>query len=635
MRLFRLLLLTLALFSAGALAGRAQAPDAPQIVRVTLLPGDPAGPAGAGAGLELATWSDLKVELGREHWLRLELARHSRSAGPHEDWWLVVPAGNLREIDAELRVDGRTVARSRAGYAVPRAEKSTPTTALALPLHDWAGGRAEVILRAVPCYSNLDHPRLMSQAELWRWGELSLLVFAAYVGAVALLLIIQTLLYWHFNEKAARDYAIFAAGLLIGSLIRTGYWDHAFGGSLPGFLLGDWREYVKVLNAWLGLRCICSFYDLTTRAPILARIINRFCWSFLVVALAVPFLSPMVANAATSAAQMVAIVSALVSCGLALHLRLPGAAVSTIAWTGLSAGVVLGNLDALRVISLGTVNAEVVPTLGILWEMLLNAIGLGYKLKALNDLKHEKEMHRAEAVGLGRMVRVLSHDISTPLSVITFASFQARHALGDKQLDSAGRMLGQIERAGREISEIVTLAKQVEILRLSGGQVHVEPVALDTLLRDLVESTSNLAGAKDVSLQLRVMDGSIHVRANRLILKHSVLGNALSNAVKFSPPGQPVQVTLTRRTDEPFAEIQIVDHGGGLPAAVLADLQKAERVPSSPGTAQEIGTGFGLPLMRDFVQAMGGTIVFETHRDGGSPGTRVIVRLQLVTAPAA
>lgn len=637
MKLLRFVLLTCLLSGgAGNLCARTSEPDAPRIEQVFVLPGDP-GASGSPAtgGIALEQWRDLKVPLGQEQWLRLELSRLPDDHDGHEDWWLVVPAGNLRDAEAELRIDGRVIARARAGYTVPREQKSTPSTALALPLQDWTQGRAQVLLRCVPCYSTIDQPRIMDQAELWSWASTSLVIFSVYLGAVALLLIIQTLLYLHFRENAARDYAIFAAGLLIGSLIRTGYWDHALGGALHGFLLGDWREYVKVLNAWLGLRCICSFYDLTTNAPALARTIKRICWGYLVIAGSIPWLPPTVANFATSTAQMAAIISALASCALAFRLRLPGAAVSTVAWGGLSVGVVLGNLDAVRMLNLGTLNAEVVPTIGIIWEMLFNAIGLGYKLKALSDLKHEKEMHRAEAAGLGRMVRVLSHDISTPLSVITFASFQAKNAVHDKQLEQAGRVIDQIERAGREISEIVTLAKQVELLRLSSGQLHVEPLALDSLLRDLLEATAGPAAAKNIVLEVHTVGRPMQVMANRLILKHSVLGNALSNAVKFSPNGSRVDVALEISSDGAWAEIRIVDQGGGLPAAVLADLQKAEHVASLPGTAQEIGTGFGLPLMRDFVRGMGGSIAFETHCEGGKKGTRVAIRLRLATSPTA
>jgi len=125
-------------------------------------------------------------------------------------------------------------------------------------------------------------------------------------------------------------------------------------------------------------------------------------------------------------------------------------------------------------------------------------------------------------------------------------------------------------------------------------------------------------------LALRVSGpGNLQVRCDEPLLKESVLGNLLTNAVKFSPPG--ALIDLSTRAEGSWVALEVADRGPGLPADVRETLGRAP-VSSRLGTAGEPGSGYGLLLAVEHVRSMGGSLALEP-REGG--GLRATVRLPL------
>jgi len=110
-----------------------------------------------------------------------------------------------------------------------------------------------------------------------------------------------------------------------------------------------------------------------------------------------------------------------------------------------------------------------------------------------------------------------------------------------------------------------------------------------------------------------------------------VVSNLISNALKYSPRGEPIEVELTRAA-EGIAQLEVRDHGMGLSTQeatsvfdrfVRADRARAEGIP---------GLGLGLYACRGIVAAHGGTIVL--HSDGPGTGTTVVVALPIIEEDA-
>jgi two-component system phosphate regulon sensor histidine kinase PhoR len=93
-----------------------------------------------------------------------------------------------------------------------------------------------------------------------------------------------------------------------------------------------------------------------------------------------------------------------------------------------------------------------------------------------------------------------------------------------------------------------------------------------------------------------------------------VLVNLLSNAIKFTSPGGSVSMVAKTRNDA--IEVVVTDTGPGIDAAVIPRLfQRYERAPGASGVA---GTGLGLMIVREIVEAHGGSVGVESEPGRGS-----------------
>ena len=217
-------------------------------------------------------------------------------------------------------------------------------------------------------------------------------------------------------------------------------------------------------------------------------------------------------------------------------------------------------------------------------------------------------------------ISLVSHELRTPLTSIRgyVELLEDDAGLTEEQR----RFLGIVDRnAGRLldlVSDLLFLA-QVDAGRMT---FDLQPVDLETIVLECVESSLPAAAAKQIELSAHterppVVDGD----AARLA---QVLDNLVSNALKFTPPGGRVDVRLVAAGAA--AVIEVEDTGHGL-AADEQD-QLFERFFRSSRAAQDAipGTGLGLAIAKTIVERHGGRIALESTVDAG---TTVRVELPL------
>ncbi len=174
------------------------------------------------------------------------------------------------------------------------------------------------------------------------------------------------------------------------------------------------------------------------------------------------------------------------------------------------------------------------------------------------------------------------------------------------------------------VDRMIALLDAVESIEGSDAVIDggaTATISVGRILDDLRLLFAARAESKGLHLVLEG-DRELHVRALPAVLVDSVLSNLVSNAIKFTAPGGTVRVRASLVPEERVA-LTVHDDGPGIPSAVLARLDRAERLPSTKGTAGEEGHGFGLLLARDFAQRMGGR--FRIGRAGR--GGEVVVDL--------
>jgi signal transduction histidine kinase len=217
---------------------------------------------------------------------------------------------------------------------------------------------------------------------------------------------------------------------------------------------------------------------------------------------------------------------------------------------------------------------------------------------------------RSKSVFLASM----SHELRTPLSaVLGFSELLARDEAVQASV-VATRQLGHIADAGKHL--LAMIDKVLDLARVEAGELNLvrEVVAVGPLLAECLTLIAPLAAGRQVSLACRDAGEEFCVFADRTRLRQ-VLINLLSNAVKYNREGGSIAVDMVCREQE--LSVAISDTGMGLLPEQLAELfQPFNRLGAE--CSQTEGTGLGLVISRQLVEAMGGQIVARSLVGQGS-----------------
>jgi len=233
---------------------------------------------------------------------------------------------------------------------------------------------------------------------------------------------------------------------------------------------------------------------------------------------------------------------------------------------------------------------------------------------------------RAELERTGRLkdefLALLSHELRTPLTVI----------LGWSQLLLARRASDELVRRGLTTIDRNARAQArlvddlLDMSRIIGGRLslEMEVVDLGKVLEAMVTSSEPAAKAKGIHLGLDVEPGEGLVLGDPNRIQQIVL-NLLGNALKFTPQGGEVKVSLRREVSH--AALTVSDTGIGIDATFLPHMFEQFRQADPSTTREHRGLGLGLSIVRHLVELHGGTV--DAFSAGKNQGARFTVRLPL------
>ncbi len=208
----------------------------------------------------------------------------------------------------------------------------------------------------------------------------------------------------------------------------------------------------------------------------------------------------------------------------------------------------------------------------------------------------------------------LSHELKTPIAILLgYLDTLSQGAWKDEAvaLDFIQKALLQAQRLAALVQDVLFLA-QIE----SGGwQLQVEPVPLEATIRTILEELEPLAQRKNIRIEITASDRGLAVEADptamRLILK-----NLIENAIQYSPEGR--RVWISWRVQTPAVRIEVGDEGIGIPAEELPRIfERFYRVDKSRSRSHG-GTGLGLTLVRELLQAHQSPIQVRSEVGKGS-----------------
>ncbi len=221
----------------------------------------------------------------------------------------------------------------------------------------------------------------------------------------------------------------------------------------------------------------------------------------------------------------------------------------------------------------------------------------------------------------------VSHELRTPLTAILGWSRMLES--GSLESDTARRAVETIKRNAKSQAQIID--DILDVSRIITGNLYLElqPIELESVLEAAVNVVRPTAEAKGIRIELNLESDPIAVSGdtNRL---QQVFWNLFSNAVKFTPSGGGVSITL-RRIDS-HAEINVSDTGPGISPEFLPYVFDRFRQADSTSTRLHGGLGLGLAIARHLIEIHGGMI--EATSGGPGEGATFTVRLPVAGARA-
>jgi two-component system phosphate regulon sensor histidine kinase PhoR len=233
----------------------------------------------------------------------------------------------------------------------------------------------------------------------------------------------------------------------------------------------------------------------------------------------------------------------------------------------------------------------------------------------LNDITEMRNLERMKT----EFVAIAAHELRTPMTPIKgFISMLAQDKEDSFTFEERQEYYGIIEqnvdRLGRLINDLLNVTR---IERGIAMQLFWEEVELRSLAESVFEVQRGMTNTEKHTLVVDSVPDRVLATVGRDQIEQ-VLQNLVSNAIKYSPDGGEIRIIIRDEPETKTVLMGVQDHGTGIPESAKARLFKPYLRIHNPKTAGVKGTGIGLFLVKNLVEAHHGVIWVETELGKGT-----------------
>ena len=235
----------------------------------------------------------------------------------------------------------------------------------------------------------------------------------------------------------------------------------------------------------------------------------------------------------------------------------------------------------------------------------------------VTDISKRKSMElqlKERNESMNKFISIISHDLRNPIGAIKSLAALMTEELSTGDIDSIREYVhlitSQADHTFNLLINLLDWSKSQAVFQ----KFRMEELALTDIIQATVDQVALMAFNKLLQINVSVPD-HLKVHAERNMLA-TVLRNLLTNAIKFSYENG--EINLTAIEDQKSILISVEDHGSGMSAATRDQLFDKGRTITTPGTANEKGTGLGLLLSKEIIELMGGSIWVESQEQQGT-----------------
>lgn len=235
----------------------------------------------------------------------------------------------------------------------------------------------------------------------------------------------------------------------------------------------------------------------------------------------------------------------------------------------------------------------------------------GLFVAIVRDVTERKKLDRLK----NEFVSTVSHELRTPLTSI-------RGSLGLILGGVAGELAPQakslIDIAHKNSERLVRLINDIlDVEKIESGKMQFEMKRQELMPIILQALEANRAYGEQFGVKFEIKTSleqtEVNVDTDRMI---QVMSNLLSNAAKFSPPDERVEIAVSH--DNGFVRVSVTDRGTGIPDAFRDKIFQKFSQADSSDTRAKGGTGLGLSISKVIIERMGGEIGFESRAGAGT-----------------
>jgi PAS domain S-box-containing protein len=259
---------------------------------------------------------------------------------------------------------------------------------------------------------------------------------------------------------------------------------------------------------------------------------------------------------------------------------------------------------------------------GQVQQLLAMSVDVTAQRQLVDELR-ESDRRKSE------FIAILSHELRNPLAAIRSSLYVIDNATAS---DAAARARHVIDRQVGQLARMVD--DLLDVTRITRNKIQLQRARLDLveLVRQTIEDNRGTLERGGVQLEARLVDGPIVVNADSARIAQ-VITNLLGNAVKFTPSGGTVRISLSSDLAASRAVVEVTDSGTGIDPALLGHLFEPFMQADRTLDRTSGGLGLGLALVKGLVDLHGGEV--SASSEGLGKGATFVVRLPLAEPLAA
>jgi PAS domain S-box-containing protein len=241
--------------------------------------------------------------------------------------------------------------------------------------------------------------------------------------------------------------------------------------------------------------------------------------------------------------------------------------------------------------------------------------------EALAHARAAQQMAEAANRMKDEFLATISHELRTPINaVLGWTRMLSQPGISEEM---RARGIETIERNALATATIIEDLLDVSRIVTGDFRIGRSDVNLDDLVRRAIETVSPAAHLKHQTLTIAALDPAAHVVVGDAIRLQQVVWNVLTNAIRYTPDGGRIVISLYARDEQ--VHLQVTDSGQGISSDVLPFIFERFRQGDASSTRRHGGLGLGLAIARELVSLHGGTI--SAHSEGVGKGAVFVVAL--------